>query len=213
MQERGGSVDHSTINRWVVKYSPQFEAAFHRRKRPVWRSWAWTKHTSACVGNGGTLYGAVDKSGQTIDSLLTEHRDRDAALRFLTEAIRRHGLPETMKIDGSEANASAIRAYNEAYGTAIAICQLHYPNNIVEQDHRAVKRITRPMPGFKSFEGAQVPLVGIELMHMIRKGQLIGGLEQALTGAEQFSSLAAYPPSQQGAPRPRSKFATHPSRG
>ncbi len=65
------------------------------------------------------LYRAVDKHGQTIDFLLTEHRDTEAALRFLTQAIRRHGVPETITIDGSEANEAAIKRYNEAHGTAI----------------------------------------------------------------------------------------------
>jgi transposase-like protein len=98
------------------------------------------------------LYRAVDKAGQTIDFLLTAQRDEPAAMRFLTQAIRRHGVPETITIDGSEANAAAIRGYNMAPGTAIIIRQVKYLNNIVEQDHRSVKRMTRPMLGFKSFE-------------------------------------------------------------
>jgi len=100
------------------------------------------------------LYRAVDKYGETIDFLLTEHRDKDAALCFLKKAIRRNGVPETITIDGSDANEAAIKSYNEAYGTNIIIRQIKYLNNIVEQDHRAVKRVTRPMLGFKSFEAA-----------------------------------------------------------
>jgi putative transposase len=111
----------------------------------------------------------VDKHGQTIDFLLTEHRDSEAALRFLKKAIRRNGLPETMTIDGSDANEAAIKRYNEAHGTAIAIRQVKYLHNVVEQDHRGVKRVTRPRLGFKSFEAAQDTLVGIELMHMMNK--------------------------------------------
>ncbi len=100
------------------------------------------------------LYRAVDKTGQTIDFLLTEQRDERAATRFLTKAIRRHGVPEKITIDGSEANEAAIRGYNEAHGTAIILRQVKYLNHLVEQDHRAVKRITRPMLGFKSFDAA-----------------------------------------------------------
>jgi putative transposase len=100
-------------------------------------------------------------------------------------------VPETITIDGSEANASAIRGYNEAHGTTIAARQVRYLNNVVEQDHRAVKRITRPILGCKSCETAQCALAGIELMHMLRKGQLEGGQEQGHTPAEQFYSLAA----------------------
>ena len=87
-------VDHSTINRWVIKYSPQLEEAFHRRKRPVWMSWRMDETYIKVKGEWRYLYRAVDKQGQTIDFLLTEHRDKEAALRFLKKAIRRHGVPE-----------------------------------------------------------------------------------------------------------------------
>jgi putative transposase len=121
------------------------------------------------------LYRAVDKHGQTIDFLLTQARDEPAAKQFLTKVIRRHSVPETITIDGSEANAAAIRSYNEAHGTTILIRQVKYLNNVVEQDHRSVKRVTRPMLGFKSFEAVQSTLVGIELMHMLKKGQMRRG--------------------------------------
>jgi putative transposase len=192
MQERGVSADHSTVNRWVVKYSPQLEEVFHRRKRPVWLSWRMDETYIKVKGQWRYLYRAVDKTGQTIDFLLTAQRDEHAAKRFLTKAIRRHGIPEKITIDGSEANAAAIRGYNEAHGTAIIIRQVKYLNNVVEQDHSAVKRVTRPMLGFKAFETAQGTLVGIELMHMIKKGQM--GVEEGtkgLTPAAQFYALAA----------------------
>ena len=144
---------------------------FHRRKRPVWRSWRMDETYIKIKGQWSYLYRAVDKSDQTIDFLLTEQRDERAARRFLTKAIRRHGVPETITIDGSEANAAAIRGYNEAHGTAIIIRQVKYLNNVVEQDHRAVKRVTRPMLGFKAFEAAQSTLAGIDLMHRLKKGQ------------------------------------------
>ncbi len=192
MRERGVHVDHATINRWVVKYSPQLEEAFHRHKRPVWLSWRMDETYIRVKGHWYYLYRAVDKTGQTIDFLLTEQRDERAAMRFLTKAIRRHGVPETITIDGSEANAAAIRGYNEAHGTAIIIRQVKYLNNVVEQDHRGVKRVTRPMLGFKSFAAAQATLIGIELMHMLKKGQLVGEARaQGLTPVEQFYTLAA----------------------
>ena len=111
----------------------------------------------------------MDKTGQTIDFLLMEERDEEAAKRFFTKAIRRNGMPEKITIDGSAANEAAIKSYNREHGTVIAIRKIKYLNNIVEQDHRAVKRVTRPMLGFKSFDAAQSTLVGVELMHMIRK--------------------------------------------
>src|SRR5215475_8406475 len=192
MEERGVGVDHSTINRWVVKYSPLLEEEFHRRKRPVWVSWRMDETYIKVKGQWCYLYRAVDKQGQTIDFLLTEHRDEEAALRFLKKAIRRHGVPEKITIDGSAANEAAIKSYNAEHGTAIVIRQTKYLNNIVEQDHRGVKRVTRPMLGFKSFEAAQDTLTGIELMHMIKKRQLVVEAgDEGRTAAEQFYALAS----------------------
>jgi putative transposase len=192
MQERGVGVDHATIQRWVVKYGAQLAEVFHRRKRPVGRSWRMDETYIRVKGEWRYLYRAVDKTGQTIDFLLTEHRDTEAALRFLRQAIRRHGVPKTITIDGSDANEAAIKRYNQEHGTAIEIRQVKYLNNIVEQDHRAVKRVTRPMLGFKSFEAAQATLVGIELMHMLKKRQLVVEEgDEALTAAEQFYALVA----------------------
>jgi putative transposase len=192
MEERGVSVDHATVQRWVVKYSPQLAEAFHHRKRSVGRSWRMDETYIRVKGEWRYLYRAVDKSGQTLDFLLTEHRDTEAALRFLTQAIRRHGVPEKITIDGSEANEAAIKRYNEAHSTAISIRQVKYLNNMVEQDHRGVKRVTRPMLGFKSFDAAQSTLVGIELMHMLKKRQLVPAEGNGdLTVAELFYSLAA----------------------
>jgi putative transposase len=192
MRERGVHVDHATINRWVIKYSPQLEEAFHRRKRSVWISWRMDETYIKVKGEWRYLYRAVDPDGQTIDFLLTEQRDTEAALRFLKKAIRRNGLPETITIDGSEANAAAIRTYNVEYGTTITIRQVKYLNNVVEQDHRAVKRVTRPMLGFKSFDAAQSTLAGVELMHMIKKRQMmVEAGDEGCTAAELFYSLAA----------------------
>jgi len=101
-------------------------------------------------------------------------------------------VPEKITIDGSAANEAAIKSYNEAHGTNIIIRQVKYLNNIVEQDHRAVKRVTRPMLGFKSFEAAQDTLAGIELMHMIKKRQMmVAAGAEGLSTTELFYSLAA----------------------
>jgi putative transposase len=192
MEERGVEVDHSTVNRWVIKYSPQLEAEFHRRKRSVWTSWRMDETYIKVKGEWKYLYRAVDKFGKTIDFLLTEQRDEKAARKFLNKAIGRHGgVPEKITIDGSAANEAAIKSYNEEHGTSIDIRKIKYLNNIVEQDHRGVKRVTRPMLGFKSFEAAQSTLTGIELMHMLRKGQLEGDEMEGLSAAEQFYALAS----------------------
>ena len=192
LEERGVPIDHAAIQRWVVKYSPLLEEAFHRRKRPVWVSWRMDETYLKVKGQWRYLYRAVDKHGQTIDFLLTKERAERAAKRFLSKAIRRHGVPEKITIDGSAANEAAIKSYNAEHGTTIAIRQSKYLNNIVEQDHRGVKRVTRPMWGFKALGAAQSTLAGIELMHMIRKKQLVvEAREEGRTTAEQFHSLAA----------------------
>src|SRR5918911_1169905 len=187
MEERGVEVDHATINRWVIKYSPLLEEAFHRRKRQVWVSWGMDETYIKVKGEWRYLYRAVDKHGDTIDFLLTKERDEQAAKRFLTKAIRRHGVPEKITIDGSAANEAAIKSYNEEHGTAIEIRKVKYLNNIVEQDHRGVQRVKRPMLGFKSFEAAQDTLVGIELMHMLKKRQMVVEAgDEGRTAAELF---------------------------
>jgi putative transposase len=191
MEERGVDVDHATINRWVIKYSPQLEEAFHRRKRTVWTSWRMDETYIRIKGEWKYLYRAVDKYGKTIDFLLTEQRDEQAAKKFLIKVIRRHGgVPEKITIDGSAANEAAIKSYNKEHSTSIEIRKIKYLNNIVEQDHRAVKRVTWPMMGFQSFEAAQSTLCGIELMHMLHKGQLEGDEFEGLTAVEQFYALA-----------------------
>jgi putative transposase len=126
MEERGGLLDHATLHRWGVKSRPPLEEAFHQRKRPVWVSWRMDETYIRVKGEWYYLYRAVDKHGQTIDFLLTAHRDEPAAKRFLMKAIRRNGVPETITIDGSEANAAAIRSYNQEHGTTITIRQVKW---------------------------------------------------------------------------------------
>ena len=180
MEERGVEVDHATLNRWVLKYIPVLEQAFRSRKRPVGKSWRMDETYVRIKGAWKYLYRAVDKAGQTVDFLLTAKRDRKAAARFLRKAIDQNGAPEKITIDKSGANAE--------HEAGIEMRQVKYLNNIVEQDHRAIKRAVRPMLGFKSFWSAAITLAGIELMHMIRKGQLKAAGK--LRPAHQFYSLA-----------------------
>ena len=188
LDERGVEVDHSTLNRWVMKYVPLLDQQFRVRKRPVGSSWRLDETYVKVKGNWKYLYRAVDKAGATVDFLLTAKRDRKAALRFLRKAIGQHGVPEKITIDKSGANTAAIESYNEENEADIEIRQIKYLNNIVEQAHRAVKRVARPMLGFKSFRSAAITLAGVELMHMIRKGQL--RVTGKLRPAQQFYSLA-----------------------
>jgi putative transposase len=109
----------------------------------------------------------------------------------LRKAIRTQGLPEKITIDQSGSNTAAITHYNKTHQTAIIMRHSKYLNNIVEQDHRAVKRLTRPMLGFKSFWSARCTIAGIETMHAIRKGQLLTAENESQTSAAQFYALAA----------------------
>jgi putative transposase len=188
MEERGVEVDHSSLNRWVLKYVPLLEQAFRMRKRRVGGSWRMDETYVRIRGQWKYLYRAVDKAGNTVDFLLTAKRDRKAALRFLSKAIGQHGTPAKITIDKSGANTAAIESYNEQHEAEIELRQAKYLNNIVEQDHRAIKRQVRPMMGFKSFWSAAVTLAGIELMHTIRKGQMKAA--GRLRPAQQFYSLA-----------------------
>jgi len=191
MGERGVAVAHSTLNRWVIKYAPEVEKQFRRRQRPVGWSWRLDESYVRIKGKWAYLYRAIDKDGLTIDFLLTPTRDQDAAEAFLHKAIRTQGLPEKITIDKSGANTAAITRYNKTHKTAIVIRHSKYLNNRVEQDHRAVKRITRPMLGFKSFWAACCTIAGIEVMHAIRKGQLLPTGLMSQTPAGQFYALAA----------------------
>ena len=120
MRERGVAVDHSTLNRWVIRYAPEFEKQFRRRQRPVGRSWRLDEAYVKIKGNWAYLYRAVDKAGHTIDFLLTPQRDRAAAEAFLRKAVRTPGLPEKITIDQSGSHTAAIKRYNRTYKTGIA---------------------------------------------------------------------------------------------
>ncbi len=187
MAERGVDVDHSTIHRWVLRYSPELEAELRKRKRPVGDSWRWDEMAIKIKGKLKWLYRAVDKDGDTIDFLLSAKRDQKAALRFLKKAILQHGVPEKINTDKSGANAAGLNAFNVEYETEMELGQVKYLNNIVEQDHRRVRQRIRPMLGFKSFMSAIKIIPGIELIGMIKKGQID---IQGSTPFEQLYALA-----------------------
>jgi putative transposase len=192
MQERGYAVDHSTVQRWVVHYAPRIEKAFRKSKKRTgnrWRlDWSGIPETYIKIkGEWKYLYRALDKQGQTIDFLLTVKRDKKAARRFLNKAIGSNGKPSLINIDKSGANTAGIEQYNIDENKRIKIRQCKYLNNIVEQDHRFIKRIIRPMLGFKSFRSARATLAGIELWRMLKKNQG----KSSLLAWEQFYALGA----------------------
>ena len=175
--ERGVTVDHATLNRWVVKFAPLIAARAQARKRPTVSSWRMDETYIKVKGRWTYLYRAVDRDGQTLDFMLSERRDLAAARRFFKRAIGSNGAPDRVVIDKSGANLAGLQAVNAILkfsggGRTVEIRQVKYLNNILEQDHRFIKRITGPMMGFKAFYSASATLAGIETAHMIRKGQI-----------------------------------------
>lgn len=191
MQERGVFVDHVTVRRWVIKMLPVLATVFRRRKRPVGGSWRMDETCIKVSGQWKYLYRAVDRDGDTVDFLLTAKHDLAAAQRFLERAIDLHDVTEKITIDKSGANTADIESAKADACVDILMRQNKYLNNIIEQDHQAIKLITRPMLGFKSFWSARIIIAEIETMHMIRKGQLRCPGGQTTPAAQQFYCLAA----------------------
>ncbi|MDM0066856.1 IS6 family transposase [Variovorax sp. J31P207] len=190
MAERGVLVDHATVHRWALKMLPVLAKVSRRRKHPVGRSWRVDETYVQVGGQWKYLYRGVDRLGQTVDFLLTARRDEAAARRFFERAIGQHDMPEKITMDKSGANTAAARGLIADSGLHIELRQSKYLNNVVEQDHRAIKRRVRPMMGFKSFWSAARLIAGIELMHMIKKGQLSCSTGLVLSDAVRFYSLA-----------------------
>lgn len=199
MLERGIKVDHSTINRWVIEYAPLLEDEFRKQsKRKTGSSWRMDETYIKTKGKWCYFYRAVDKEGKTIDFMLSKNRDQVAANAFFIKAIGSSGLPEKITIDKSGANKAGIDAINlQLFVLSLLGCtlmqievrQIKYLNNIIEQDHRGIKRITNPMMGFKAFHSAEATLAGIELCRMLKKGQHVDANNS--TTFEQFYALAA----------------------
>ncbi|MDD2660875.1 MAG: IS6 family transposase [Methylococcales bacterium] len=192
MAERGVKVDYATLNRWVIDYSPFIAEEAKKRKRPVASSWRMDETYVKVKGQWTYLYRAVDKSGNTIDFMLSGRRDEAAATAFFKQAIDANGFPSKVVMDKSGANYAGLGNINLLLRLAglisfIEICQVKYLNNLIEQDHHFVKKITNPMMGFKAFPSAQATIDGIETAHMIRKGQLS---EENIPPYKQFMALA-----------------------
>jgi putative transposase len=200
MAERGISVGHATVHRWVVRYSSELLERFNRRKRAVTGRWHIDETYIKVRGQWRYLYRAIGSSGDTVEFRFSGRRNVAAAKRFPSKALKRHGRPERIVIDGSQANREAIPAcgatnrLQDGLGCKlkpIRIRQSQFLNNRIEQDHRAIKRRVRPMLGFKSADSARVILKGIELIHMMRKQQAKYACNRPLSLAEQFNRLAA----------------------
>lgn len=190
LEIRGVKVDHSTIQRWVFKFSPFVESNMNKRKNVVGNSWRMDETYIKVGDKDRYLYRAVDKQGNTVDFLLTKRRMKGSAQKFLNKAIGNNGKPRLINIDKSGANTQAIRIVNQYSLTfkKIRIRRVKYLNNIVEQDHRTIKRRIAITTGFKEFESAQRTLAGIEIINIIRKNQIVNPRRSWFAT---FKSLAA----------------------
>jgi transposase-like protein len=159
MAERGISVDHATIHRWVIRYSPELLRRFNLRKRALTSKWYLDETYIKVRGRWMYLYRAIDSVGDTVELYFSEQRDLGAAKRFVNRALERHGRPERIVVDGSQANRAAIvccdttsrlRDRSRRRLKPIRTRQSQYLNNRIEQDHRSIKRRVWPMLGFKS---------------------------------------------------------------
>ncbi|KAB2950641.1 MAG: IS6 family transposase [Rhizobiaceae bacterium] len=200
MAERGLSIAHSTVHRWVVRFAPQLLERFNRRKRAVRGKWHLDETYIKVRGQWMYLYRAIDSVGDTVEFFFSERRDLVAAKRFLRRAFQRHGRPERIVIDGSQTNREAIiacdgesrlRDRSRRSSKPIRIRRSQYLNNRIEQDHRRIRRRIRSMLGFKSPKSAVIILSGIEMIHMMRKRQARYAYNPRPSIAEQFDILAA----------------------
>ena len=177
MGERGVSVDHSTIYRWVQKYAPEIE----KRLRWQWRgprstSWRIDETYVKVRGQWAYLYRAVDKHGSTIDFYLSPTRNTAAAKRFLGKALS--GLkdwekPRVINTDKAPTYAAALTELKKEGRCPEETLhrQVKYMNNIIEFDHGKLKQLIRPVRGFKTLKTAYATIKGFEVMHALRKGQ------------------------------------------
>ena len=186
--ERGLQVDHTTVYRWVMKFTPELEKKVRSLKRTAGRSWRLDETYIKVKGQWKYLYRAVDKEGNTVDYLLTSKRDKKAAKRFICKAIRLNVVPLKINIDKSGANTAGINKYNSDENSDIEIRQCKYLNNIIEQDHRAIKQLCRSTLGFKNFRSATITISGFEAMRIIRKRQVSA---EGSTSAEIFYGMAS----------------------
>jgi putative transposase len=174
MAERGLSLVHTTIMRWVKCYTPEFVKRWNRFAIATGQSWRVDETYVRIRGEWIYLYRAVDRAGKTIDFRLSARRDVAAAKAFLVKAIKTQGrAPATITLDGYAASHRAVRELKTdgSLSRRTKLRSSKYLNNLIEQDHRSIKSRVNVMLGFKRFRSAAVTITGIELMHRIRKGQ------------------------------------------
>ena len=176
LEERGLAADHTTIWRWVQRYGPELQQRLRHHLKPTNKSWRVDETYVRVKGRWRYLYRAVDSAGATIDFLLSARRDADAAKRLFRKALRdpSHPQPRVINTDLAPIYPSAVSTVKEE-GTFPPWCghrPVQYLNNILEQDHRAIKRRVNAKQGFRAFQAAGRTIQGYEAIHMLRKGQV-----------------------------------------
>ena len=175
--ERGLSISHTTILRWVVRYADTCEKRWRRFERPVGGSWRVDETFIKIRGQLMYLYRAVDGQGNTVEFCLSRTRGIAAAKAFFRKALKHHREPHSITLDGHQPSHSALRRmgmngeFNFRGRNPVKIRCCQYLNHVVEQDHRRVKGRLRPMLGFKTFYNARRVIIGIELAQKIHKRQ------------------------------------------
>jgi transposase, IS6 family len=190
MAERGLTVDHSTIARWVLRYAPVLNERIRSEVRNPNRSWRVDETYIRVAGQWTYLYRAIDSAGNTIDFLLSPKRDQVAAKGFLQLALAQAGdiRPRVINVDGHPAYPAAI-AELKGSGELGRECRCRrspYMNNRIEQDHRFVKKRVVASQGFRSVDGALNTIAGYEAMNIIRKGQIRWLLKADTVGQMRF---------------------------
>ena len=178
MAERGVEVDHSPINRWVLSYAPELDKRVRPHLSRTNDLWRVDETYIEVKGEWKYLYRAVDSTGKTLDFMLSAKRDGKAAARFFRKVLKAEHTqtPRAITVDKNAAYPVAVEALkaDKTLAAETELRQSKYMNNVIEQDHRNIKRLTKPMMGLGSFNTARRTLSGIEAMSMIRKGQVKG---------------------------------------
>jgi len=192
MAERGLCVDHTTIYRWVQHFAPILERKCRSKLNPTNNSWRVDETYVKVKGEWVYLYRAVDSAGNTVEFMLSQTRDGQAAKRFLRKALCAHHTvsPRVINVDKNPSYPKAIKKLQKK-GTLPTGCELRpvkYLNNLIEQDHRFIKRRTNPGMGFWSFETAWRTLQGYEAMNQLRKGQVRGTTKGDVMSQARFVS-------------------------
>ncbi|WP_454062982.1 IS6 family transposase [Candidatus Nitrospira salsa] len=190
MEERGISLAHTTVRRWVQHYIPKCEKYWHEMHRHVGNSWYVDETYLKMKGKWIYLYRAVDQHGNTVDFLLSAKRDTAAATRFLRKAIVSWCRPTKLTLDKYHANHLAIQELKETqYLKRPTIRTAKCLTNRIERDHRRIKQRIRPMQAFQVFRNAQVTIAGIELAHQFRKEKHKLRIKKQSLGASESSWL------------------------